>query len=268
MNVGIYCNRETKKYAPICKALFALLQKKKIAYAVFDDVGSIGGVDVLVVLGGDGTILKAAIAAGQRGIRVLGVNAGNLGFLTEFEGEQVAEAVDLLAGKAEIERRSVLEVLVKGRSFYALNDAVFQRGISRAADDNIVAVTVCIDGKKVDEIVGDGVIISTPTGSTAYSLSAGGSILTPDIAAFILTPICAHSLHNRPIVFSDSSELCVKLSESEVSLDLFCDGKSVLTMAGGEEALLRKADFCVEFLKRGDSNFFDKLLYKLTKWSK
>ena len=125
-----------------------------------------------------------------------------------------------------------------------------------------------IDGKKVDEIVGDGVIISTPTGSTAYSLSAGGSILTPDIAAFILTPICAHSLHNRPIVFSDSSELCVKLSESEVSLELFCDGKSVLTMAGGEEALLRKADFCVEFLKRGDSNFFDKLLYKLTKWSK
>lgn len=268
MNVGIYCNRETKKYKPVCDALFALLKKKRIAYTVFETVDAIGGADVLVVLGGDGTILKAAIAAGRLGIRVLGINAGNLGFLTEFEGEQVAEAVALLTGRAEVERRSVLEVRAGGQTFYALNDAVFQRGAGGAADDNVVAVTAFIDGKKVDEFVGDGVIVSTPTGSTAYSLSAGGSILTPDIEAFILTPICAHSLHNRPIVFADSSELRVRLADSAVALDLFCDGRSALTMAGGEEAVLRKADFCVEFLKRADSNFFDRLLFKLTKWSK
>ena len=267
MNVGIYCNRETKKYKAICDALFLLLKKKKVAYTVFEEVESIGGVDVLVVLGGDGTILKAAIAAGRRGIRVLGINSGSLGFLTEFEGDQVAEAVSLLAEPAEIERRSVLEVRMGGQIFYALNDAVFQRGYS-TADDNVVAVTVSIDGKKVDEIVGDGVILSTPTGSTAYSLSAGGSILTPNIAAFILTPICAHSLHNRPIVFADTSELSVRLSDRDAALSLFCDGKFVRAMKSGEEALLRKADFCVEFLKRKDSNFFDKLLFKLNKWSK
>ena len=268
MNVGIYCNRTTKKFASICESLFALLKRKKIAYTVFEDVGAIGGVDALVILGGDGTVLKAAIAAGRKGIRVLGINAGNLGFLTDFEGEQVAEAVALLTGRAEVERRSVLEVRAGGQTFYALNDAVFQRGAGGAADDNVVAVTAFIDGKKVDEFVGDGVIVSTPTGSTAYSLSAGGSILTPDIEAFILTPICAHSLHNRPIVFADSSELRVRLADSAVALDLFCDGRSALTMAGGEEAVLRKADFCVEFLKRADSNFFDRLLFKLTKWSK
>ena len=268
MNVGIYCNRTTKKFTSICESLFALLKRKKIAYTVFEDVGAIGGVDALVILGGDGTVLKAAIAAGRKGIRVLGINAGNLGFLTEFEGEQVAEAVALLTGRAEVERRSVLEVRAGGQTFYALNDAVFQRGAGGAADDNVVAVTALIDGKKVDEFVGDGVIVSTPTGSTAYSLSAGGSILTPDIEAFILTPICAHSLHNRPIVFADSSELRVRLADSAVALDLFCDGRSALTMAGGEEAVLRKADFCVEFLKRADSNFFDRLLFKLTKWSK
>ena len=267
MNVGIYCNRETKKYKPVCDALFALLKKKRIAYTVFETVDAIGGADVLVVLGGDGTILKAAIAAGRLGIRVLGINAGNLGFLTEFEGEQVAEAVALLQGPAATERRSVLEVRTGGQVFYALNDAVFQRGYSAAADDNVVAVTAHIDGKKVDEFVGDGVIVSTPTGSTAYSLSAGGSILTPDIAAFILTPICAHSLHNRPIVFADSSALSVRLSEG-AALSLFCDGKFVLSMGGGEEAVLRKAPFSVEFLKRKDSNFFDKLLFKLNKWSK
>ena len=268
MNVGIYCNRETKKYKPICDALFALLKKKRIAHTVFEEVEAIGGVDVLVVLGGDGTILKAAIAAGRLGIRVLGINSGNLGFLTEFEGEQVAEAVALLQGPAETEKRSVLEVRVGGQVFYALNDAVFQRGYSAAADDNVVAVTAHIDGKKVDEIVGDGVIVSTPTGSTAYSLSAGGSILTPDIAAFILTPICAHSLHNRPIVFADSSALSVRLSDRDTALSLFCDGKFVLSMGSGEEAVLRKAPFGVEFLKRKDSNFFDKLLFKLNKWSK
>lgn len=268
MKVGVYCNRATKKFLSVRVALIEALRGAGIPFAEFTEVDAIGGVDVLVVLGGDGTILKVAIEAGRRGIRVLGINAGNLGFLTEFEGDQVQEAVRLLSGKYDTERRSVLEVVVNGNSFYALNEAVFQRRYEPEADDNVVAVCAEIDGKKVDEFVGDGIIISTPTGSTAYSLSAGGSILTPGIAAFILTPVCAHSLHNRPIVYADSSLLRVRLSERRAGVALYCDGKPVGDLHYGDKILLKKADFGVEFIKNKDSNFFDRLLFKLNKWSK
>ena len=268
MKVGVYCNRATKKFLSVRVALIEALRGAGIPFAEFAEVDAIGGVDVLVVLGGDGTILKVAIVAGRRGIRVLGINAGNLGFLTEFEGDQVQEAVRLLSGKYDTERRSVLEVVVNGNSFYALNEAVFQRRYEPEADDNVVAVCAEIDGKKVDEFVGDGIIISTPTGSTAYSLSAGGSILTPGIAAFILTPVCAHSLHNRPIVYADSSLLRVRLSERRAGVALYCDGKPVGDLHYGDKILLKKADFGVEFIKNKDSNFFDRLLFKLNKWSK
>ena len=268
MKVGVYWNRATKKLLSVRVALIEALRGAGIPFAEFAEVDVIGGVDVLVVLGGDGTILKVAIEAGRRGIRVLGINAGNLGFLTEFEGDQVQEAVRLLSGKYDTERRSVLEVVVNGNSFYALNEAVFQRRYEPEADDNVVAVCAEIDGKKVDEFVGDGIIISTPTGSTAYSLSAGGSILTPGIAAFILTPVCAHSLHNRPIVYADSSLLRVRLSERRAGVALYCDGKPVGDLHYGDKILLKKADFGVEFIKNKDSNFFDRLLFKLNKWSK
>ena len=168
MKVGVYCNRATKKFLSVRVALIEALRGAGIPFAEFAEVDAIGGVDVLVVLGGDGTILKVAIEAGRRGIRVLGINAGNLGFLTEFEGDQVQEAVRLLSGKYDTERRSVLEVVVNGNSFYALNEAVFQRRYEPEADDNVVAVCAEIDGKKVDEFVGDGIIISTPTRSNAY----------------------------------------------------------------------------------------------------
>ena len=268
MKVGVFCNSQTKKYQPIRDGLLKTFKARGIAFETYFAPEEIASPDVLIVLGGDGTILKAAIEAGKRGVDLLGINSGNLGFLTEFEGEQIEKAVDLIAGKYEAEERSVLCVRAGGKEFFALNEAVFQRRYREGADDNVVEISAFIDGKKVDAFVGDGIIVSTPTGSTAYSLSAGGPILTPDIRAFILTPICAHSLHNRPIVFADSSELRVRLADSAVALDLFCDGRSALTMAGGEEAVLRKADFCVEFLKRADSNFFDRLLFKLTKWSK
>lgn len=268
MKVGVYCNRETKKFQTVQAALFRALRAKGIEYSVFDRVEEIGDVDVLAVLGGDGTLLKVAIEAGRKGIPLLGINAGNLGFLTEFEGNQVEEAAELLSRGGAMDRRSVLEVSVGGRTWYALNDAVFQRCYDASVDDNVVEVQARIAGKEVDSFVGDGLIVSTPTGSTAYSLSAGGAVLTPDIAAFILTPICAHSLHNRPIVFADSSVLEVILSDEGGALSLFCDGKFATALHRRDVVTVRKADFSVVFLKKKDSNFFDRLLFKLTKWSK
>ena len=267
MKVGVFCNSSTKKFEEIRRKLFAELENRGIVYSVYYSVEEIGEIDVLIVLGGDGTILKAAGVAGMRGIRILGINSGNLGFLTQFEGGQVREAIDLLCSEYETERRSILQVDVGGRVFYALKDAVFAGLDEQGADNNVVAISVEIDGKKVDNFVGDGIIVSTPTGSTAYSLSAGGSILTPDIAAFCLTPVCAHSLHNRPIVYADSSVLRVLVRGGEPALFLFCDGAVVATVGKEQSVLLRKAPFEVEFIRRKDSNFFDKLLFKLTKWS-
>ena len=268
MKVGIFCNQATKKFESVQNELLHCLKKSGVEYGLYYDVSDIGCVDALIVLGGDGTILKAAIEAGRKGILLLGINSGNLGFLTEFEGDEAKEAVELLCnGKYLREERSVLEVSVNGQIFYALNDAAFHRHYDETADNNVVAVSVEIDGKRVDKIVGDGVIVSTPTGSTAYSLSAGGSILTPDIAAFILTPVCAHSLHNRPVVYADQSVLRVSLADEGTALSLYCDGKYIGVIARGDEVTLRKANFSVGFIKRPDSNFFDKLLFKLNKWS-
>lgn len=268
MRAGIFCNRSTKKFCEVQDTLFRLLKEKGIEYSVYYAVEEIGDIDVLIVLGGDGTILKVAIEAGKRGILLLGINAGNLGFLTEFEGNEVKEAVELL-GKEDFstEERSVLEISVNGESCYALNEAAFHRHYDEAVDNNVVAVVAEIDGKRVDKIVGDGIIVSTPTGSTAYSLSAGGPILTPNISAFILTPVCAHSLHNRPVVYPDSSAMRICLAEEGAALTLYCDGKYMGIVGCGDEVVLRRAKFAVKFIKREDSNFFDKLLFKLNKWS-
>ena len=200
MKVGIFCNKSLKKYLPVQEELFRVLKERGIHYDVCENVDDAEDIDVLIVLGGDGTMLKVATAVGKKGIKILGINSGNLGFLTEFEGDETESAVELLQGDYRSQKRGVLQVCVNGQNFFALNEVFFQRRYNEDADNNVVSVTALIDGKKVDDFVGDGIIVATPTGSTAYSLSAGGPILTPDIHAFILTPVCAHSLHNRPIV--------------------------------------------------------------------
>lgn len=267
MTIGVFCNKTTKKYLPVQQELFRLLKERRLNYSVYETIDEIGSVDVLIVLGGDGTMLKVAAAVGNKGIKILGINSGNLGFLTEFEGEDIARALDLLIGGFRSQKREVLEVSVNGKSFFALNEVFFQRHYNEEADNNVVCITAEIDGKKVDDFVGDGIIVSTPTGSTAYSLSAGGPILTPDIHAFILTPVCAHSLHNRPIVYSDRSIMQVELSDNEGKLSMFCDGKFVCIISRCDHVYVKKANFETEFIM-GENNFFDKLLFKLNKWSK
>lgn len=267
MKIGIFCNKTTNKYLPIQDKLFRLLNTRGFAYSVYETMEDLDEIDVLVVLGGDGTILKVATEAGKKGIPVLGINAGNLGFLTEFEGDETERAVALLTNSEyTLQKRSVLEIAVNGKQFYALNEVFFQRHYSEESDNNVVNLIAKIDGMKVDEFIGDGVIVSTPTGSTAYSLSAGGAILTPDLHAFILTPVCAHSLHNRPIVYADHSVLQMELGMNESKSAMYCDGKFVCVLTKSDRISVQKAPFMVEFIS-SRNNFFDKLLIKLNKWS-
>ncbi len=227
------------------------------------------GLDVLFVLGGDGTILTVAADCGVRGVKIIGVNYGHMGFLTEFGPDELDKAVKLVAGGGfAVEKRSMLKIVCQGKEYYALNDLVIQRSTSGAHFSNTVNLHAEIDGVTVDNFSADGVIVSTPTGSTAYSLSAGGPVIAPELEAFILTPVCAHSLHSKPVVFSDRSVLTVKPVNCKTPLVIAVDGKIIGKIHSTDTVKVTKADKAVEFITSGDKNFFNRLLIKLNIWGK
>lgn len=264
MNVGIYFNQKyLDENSENIEKISAAFSCNGNSCKVIEACAAIKGLDVLFVLGGDGTILAVAAACAKYGVKIIGINYGHIGFLAEFEPSKLDEAIELVkSGGYQLQRRSMLEIRLGQTSATALNDVVFSRFASGIRFNNTVEIFAFIDGEKVDEYSADGLIISTPTGSTAYSLSAGGSVLTPDIQAFVLTPVCAHSLHARPVVFSDKST--VKVS-SENPLVVAVDGSIIAETCAGEEVEIKKSDLYVEFITR--EGFFNKLLKKLTKWS-
>lgn len=220
-------------------------------------------IEVLFVLGGDGTILGQTEYAAANGIPIIGINAGKLGFLTEFETFEMEAAVSgYRKGILKADRRMILNVEYGEESRCVLNDAVIQRFYVEGENSLVVNVEAVIDGILVDKINGDGVIVSTPTGSTAYSLSAGGAILAPGINALSLTPISAHSLHHRPIIYSADSEIILKvLSGGRAAL--YTDGKLFKVLSEKDKVRITKSDREVVFLRKKDSNFYNRLLHKL-----
>lgn len=270
MQAGVYYN---KKYlsdnAAYVEQIQRTLSAANIESKIIDTYSDLDGMDVLFVLGGDGTILTVASECAKRGIKIIGVNYGHMGFLAEFEPEKLDEAISLVCGgNYKIQRRSMLDIECSGKKYLALNDLVIQRNTGGANFSNTVSLHAEIDGSTVDNFSSDGIIISTPTGSTAYSLAAGGSVLTPDINAFILTPICAHSLHSRPVVFGDGSTLKISPVGAREPLAFIVDGRVVGEILNGDTVTVRKSDKCVEFITRDDKDFFNKLLIKLNIWSK
>ena len=189
--------------------------------------------DLIVVLGGDGTFLSVASQAVEAQVPVAGFNLGTLGFLTEMKKESLQESLTaILSGKARISRRKLLQIDFKNQRYTALNDVVINKG----AIARIVKLMLKIDGDDVTEVKGDGIIISTPTGSTAYSISAGGPIVSPEVNGIIITPICPHSLTFRPLVVRDSSVITVQMLTPNMDSYLTIDGQTVLPM-NYEEAM-------------------------------
>lgn len=270
MRVGIYLNIKYKsKKNEFLNKIFSVLCKNKIDCVEISAVSQIKGLDVLLVLGGDGTILGIASECALCGVKIMGVNFGHMGFLTDFEENQLDNALDLIInGNYETVKRSMLKINYGNNEYYALNEVVIQRCTTGNSFSNTVNLHAEIDGTTVDNFSADGLIVSTPTGSTAYSLSAGGSILTPDLAAFIMTPICPHSLHSRPIVFSDGATVKINQSDKNCMLNLTVDGKVVETLKGYGVITVKKAERFAEFISLSKNNFFDKLLIKLNIWSK
>ena len=226
----------------------------------------IDGVDVVIVLGGDGAILHAAVPAAQKGIKIIGINFGNLGFLTEYEKDERERARDLISaiekGICQIVKRSLLEIKIGEKTFYALNEVAIQRDnslISAAATQILTVEVNAREGK--DVIAGDGVLFCTPTGSTAYSLSAGGAILTPEVPVFMMTPICAFSMRSRPIVFADTDEFTLRIVKGKAII--LSDGRVVAALPETAEIHIKKAPFTANFPVKDGTDFFARVRNKL-----
>lgn len=189
--------------------------------------------DLIVVLGGDGTFLSIARLMRSRSVPILGINMGTLGFLTEVNHAEAKSTLDeVLSGKnTSIQTRTLLEVTLKrGKEILFQGPVVNDVVISKGAIARIIGIRVCLNGKPINSVRADGIILSTPTGSTAYSLAAGGPILEPTLGAVILTPICPHSLTQRPIVISDENEIELCLNHRPGQVVLTLDGQDVFEM--------------------------------------
>jgi NAD+ kinase len=224
-------------------------------------------VDLIIVLGGDGTLLAAARALNRKPVPLLAVNLGGLGFLTVITREELYSTLErVLAGDFETERRVQIEgELVRAdesiSSFLALNDVVLNKG----AIARILDFELRVDGQFVSNYKSDGLIVSTPTGSTAYSLAAGGPIVAPKVEAFIVTPICAHTLSNRPLVLPDTATIEVVVKSLREAAYLTVDGQVGIAAHSEDTVRLRKAASGVDIIQPRGKDYFEILRQKL-KW--
>lgn len=215
--------------------------------------------DAVVCFGGDGTILYMAKHATRAGIPILGINIGTMGFMAELESCELQELKRLANDDYHVEKRMMLDVSVyRGRDIIfhdiGLNDVV----ISKGAIARIVHLSVECDGIQAIECSGDGVIVATPTGSTAYSLSAGGPIVEPEASSILLTPICAHDVVSRSIVTSDKRVITVSLTKNaRRSAFLSVDGGKALKMNMGDIATIRRSNLQTKLIRLKDHSFFD-----------
>lgn len=218
-------------------------------------------VDLVLVLGGDGTLLSIAHLAAQEKKPVLGVNLGSLGFLTEVPLDEMLLTLDAyLEGKKNIvSPRKMLEVLSRGKVFYCLNDMVINKG----ALARMIQCAMWIDGKQISIPRSDGLIISTPTGSTAYSLSAGGPIIQPYIPAMIIAPICPHTLSFRPMIISSNSRIKIQILTEGERAYLTLDGQRGYLMDKDEVVEVKNSDFELLLISSPKRNYFDLLQEKL-----
>lgn len=223
--------------------------------------------DVVLVLGGDGTMLGVSRLMAEKGIPILGINLGSLGFLTEFSKNDIARSIEgILTGNYRVEERIMLETKIRRDSeiaseYTVLNDVVINKG----ALARIIDLETSINGAYVTTFKADGLIISTPTGSTAYSLSAGGPILYPTISNVVVTPICSHTLNNRPIVLPDDFVIEVVLRTLSEDVYLTLDGQIGYPLRIGDAIEVRKSRHTTRLIVPVDRDYFDVLRTKL-KW--
>ncbi len=260
--VGIWRNDAKPGVQEVAWRLCAALEAKGMR--VLPDCAQLDDCDLMMVLGGDGTFLHAFEAALPRDIPMLGVNLGRVGFLSEIQPGHLEEDVELLAaGRYGIEPRMLLEVrTASGHKAFALNEVAFNRSDSSVG---ALSLSVSANGGVVDRFSGDGLIVATPTGSTAYSMAAGGPIVAPGLDCMLLTPICPHTLAARPIVISDKQVIAVSIQGDKRRARVIVDGHYVIAPDDG--ITVRRADRNIRFVRLRPHSFFELLRGKLFDWT-
>ena len=244
-----------------------MASRAHVSQCLEEDTSIPDSVDLVVVLGGDGTLLGAARKVGRYGLPILGVNLGGLGFLTEIPLEMLYKDIEkVITGQVTVEPRLMLQasVLRNGEEkcrFSVLNDVVINKG----ALARIIDLRVSIDGHFLTTFRSDGLIISTPTGSTSYNLSAGGPILYPDLEALILTPICPFTLTQRPIIVPDTSVIEVQMGKHNEEVILTFDGQVGFDLMAHDRVIISKSEKKLKLIKSPDQDYYDILRTKL-KW--
>ena len=222
--------------------------------------------DLIIVLGGDGTLLSVVRQVGGQGTPILGVNLGTLGFLTSVRIDDLYPAVErVLRGEYRIDRRGLLKTEIRkpdeaAQVHHAFNDVV----INKSALARIISMEAFIDDDFIARFLADGLIVSTPTGSTAYSLSAGGPILFPSLEAFIVTPICPHTLTNRPFVVPAKGTIRIELKDGDDVMATI-DGQVGVELTCGSEIVCTQSEYRIDLIQPSNQRFFDVLREKL-KW--
>ena len=266
MKVALMPNPTREQAKETTDKLCIALDKFGISYDFIYETDEISdSTDLVIAIGGDGTMIRAAKLALFNEIPVLGVNAGNLAFLMGLETDEMTLLNKLLTKDYYIEERLVVRIDVFNKknesvmSDYCINDAVFARG----AAIKLSSFELYCDSRFINSYTSDGLIIATPTGSTAYNLAAGGPIVDPRVEGIILSPICPHSLVERTVLFSANSVLKIKNPGNTSKILLSCDGRDAVDFNEGYSAEIRKADKKAKFLRLKDDTFLDILHKKM-----
>ena len=226
--------------------------------------GSVQGCELIIVLGGDGTLLRGAEFARASGVPMLGVNLGRVGFLAEAERDDLDKVVDRVVTKEyEVEERMTLDVLVRNDGHIVHTDwALNEASVEKASRERLLEVVTEVDGRPVSKFGGDGVVCATPTGSTAYAFSAGGPVVWPEVEALLMVPISAHALFARPLVTSPRSVLAVEVHPQSQHGVLWCDGRRMVELAPGARVEVRRGAVPVRLARLHHASFTDRLVAK------
>lgn len=274
--VGVLWNSSKPEGLDTARRVLSVLKSKGVSYSVDENLSdtfgerehmdriSFSDCEMLIVLGGDGTILRALDYAIPGDLPILGVNIGRLGFLCEVERDDVEKDLcRVLDGGYAVDER--MTMCIEGfdeQRFFALNEVVIDRSTPEV---RILSLEYAANGTTVNHISGDGLIVATATGSTAYSLSAGGPILAPGLDCFVLTPICPHMLNVRPVVLSASDRITVRLTDDRNGARAVLDSRKLVPIQG--EIVIRRSERNARFIRLHNRNYFDLLRGKLSEWT-
>jgi NAD+ kinase len=281
MNIGIISNLDKDRDQSITKQVISWLEERNVQVYFDEKISSelalikdnycdehiFKNSDIIIVLGGDGTLLNVARQASCNGVPLFGINLGHLGFLTETEvGDMYSSLEKLITGDYTIEKRMMLEAFIRNnnettKDFIALNDIVVAKGnFSR-----LITYSIFINDNFVDEYSGDGIIVCSPTGSTAYSLSAGGPIVAPDVEVLLITPVCPHTLHSRSILVSNKDLVKIVLDTScKTDVILTVDGQTGIKINPGDIVTVKQSIYYANLIKLNNRSFFDVLRAKMS----